>query len=192
MGAWNRIGKRVAEPYLHASRLTGNVGWLISSKTEGGTHLQEREVSVLRSVIFFLFMAIAFAVGILIQQSGVLHMSTTSYLKLSEPLLLNADGEAKYFHMLPAGTAMYPDYTAPEGYTRYIVYVNVKGEFLAESVVSEKKNLIDPIWAYTVKKDDLSQLMRDVPISKDDLTRILKARKVTRDELAQIVREWQD
>ena len=119
-------------------------------------------------------------------------MSKTEYLKLSEPLLLNAEGETKYFHMLPAGTAMYKDYSFPEGHTRYLVYVNVKGDFQATKEVSDKKNLIDPIWGYTVKKDDIRQLIDETPISKDDLVRILKARKITREEFAQILREWEE
>ena len=119
-------------------------------------------------------------------------MSHTEYLKLSEPLLLNAEGKTKYFNMLPVGTAMYKDYSFPEGHTRYIVYVNIKGEFQAEKAVSDKKNLIDPIWGETVQKDDLKQLMAETPVSKNDLVRILKARKVTREELAQILREWEE
>lgn len=119
-------------------------------------------------------------------------MSSTDYLKLTEPLLLNAGGETKYFHMLPVGTALYKDYSFPEGHTRYIVYVNVKGDFQAENVVSDKKNLIDPIWGTTVKKDDLKQLMAETPISKNDLVRILKARKFTREELVQILSVWEE
>lgn len=119
-------------------------------------------------------------------------MPNTTYFKLSEPLLLHADGEMSFFHMLPAGTPLYKDYSAPEGYTRYIAYINIKGEFSADTINSDKKNLVDPIWAYTVKKEDLTQLMKDNPISKDDLVRILKARKITREELAHIVREWKD
>lgn len=134
----------------------------------------------------------AFGAGALLQKSGALQMSKTQYLKLKEPLLLNAEGELKYFHMLPAGTALYKDYSFPEGHTRYIVYVNIKGSFEAETVESDKRNLIDPIWAYTVKKDEVQQLMAETPISKDDLVRILKARKMTREDLAQIVREWTD
>lgn len=117
-------------------------------------------------------------------------MSNTQYLRLSEPLLLNSEGKMTYFHMLPVGTPMYKDYSAPEGHTRYIIYINIKGEFQAEPVISDKKNLVDPIWGYTVKKDEVKQLMDETPISKDDLARILKARKITREELAQILREW--
>lgn len=119
-------------------------------------------------------------------------MSKTQYLKLSEPLLLSAGGESKNFHMLPAGTPMYKDQSFPEGHTRYIVYVNFKGAFAAEVVKSEKPNLVDPIWAQAVNKDDVQQLIAETPVSKDDLVRILKARKMTREELAQIVREWRE
>lgn len=119
-------------------------------------------------------------------------MSNTEYLKLSEPLLINAEGEAKNYHILPAGTPMYKDYAFPEGHTRYIVYVNVKGELQGEKVVSDKKNLIEPIWGETVKKDDVKQLVDETPISKDDLARILKARKMTREDFAQILRDWKE
>lgn len=148
-------------------------------------------MKLIRSVAFVTMFASAFALGVLFQQSGVLHiMSKTQYLKLSEPLLLSAGGGTKYFYMLPAGTAMYKDQSYPEGHTRYIVYVNFKGKFAAEVVESDKPNLIAPIWAHTVEKDEVQQLIAETPISKDDLVRILKARKMTREELAQIVREW--
>jgi hypothetical protein len=149
-------------------------------------------VSPARSVVFIASIAAAFALGLVFHKSGVRSMPKTQYLKLSEPLLLNAGGELKYFHMLPAGTPMYKDESFPEGHTRYIVYINIKGAFQAEAIESDKPSLIDPIWAYTVKKDEVQQLMADTPISKDDLVRILKARKMTREELAQIVREWRE
>lgn len=149
-------------------------------------------MSTIRLIISGLAIVSAFSIGVLTKNFSVLHVPTTNYLKLSEPLLLNADSETKYFHMLPPGTAMYKDYTAPEGFTRYIVYINVKGEFQAESIVSEKRNMVDPIWGYTVRKEEVTQLMAETPISKDDLARILKARKITREELAQIVREWKE
>ena len=147
---------------------------------------------VFRAILLGLCVTVAFAVGAIAQKSGKLNMSNTNYLKLLEPLLLNAEGETKYFHMLPVGTPMYKDYSFSEGHIRYIVYINVKGEFQSEEVISDKKNLIDPIWGETVKKDDLKQLMAETPISKDDLARILKARKITREELAQILRDWEE
>lgn len=96
-----------------------------------------------------------FALGAIAQKSGALNASNTHYLRLSEPLLLKADGKTKYLAMLPIGTAMYKDEAYAEGHTRYIIYVNIKDQFRAEKVVSDKKNLIDPLWGETVKKDDL-------------------------------------
>jgi len=134
----------------------------------------------------------AFLLGSFLQKVGAFQMSGTKYLKTAEPLLLASNVEGKYFHMLPAGTAMYEDYSFPEGHTRYIVYVNFKGALAAEIVESDKPNLKSPIWAYPVEKDDVQKLLAEAPISKDDLVRILKARKITREELAQIVREWRE
>lgn len=119
-------------------------------------------------------------------------MENTKYIKTLEPLLLNAGGKSEDFHMLPAGTPLYKYYDFPEGHTTYIVYLNIKGEFKSKTIESDKVNLIDPIWGYTVKPDQISRLIATTPISKDDLVEILKARQVTRDELAQIVRDWKD
>lgn len=119
-------------------------------------------------------------------------LKKTTYYVLKEPLLLQAEGDAKSFHMLPAGTPQYEDWSAPEGFTRYRVYINIKGDPSMDKIVSDKINLIDPIWAQQIYPNDLPKLMADTPVTKDDLIRILKARKVTREDLAQIVREWTD
>jgi hypothetical protein len=134
----------------------------------------------------------AFFAGGWAQKNGALLMSNTEYLKLSEPLLLSVEGIDRNFHILPAGTPLYKDQAFAEGHSRYIVYVNIKGEFAAEPITSDKKNLIDPIWAYTVPKDDVTELLAETPISKDELSRILKARRMTREDLAQILREWKE
>jgi hypothetical protein len=149
-------------------------------------------VKYLRHFISPILLVAAFVGGILFHQFGISIMSKTTYLKLQEPLLLNAEGDLKNFHMLPAGTPLYKDESFPEGHTRYIVYINIKGDFSAEIVESNKPNLVDPIWAYPVQRSDLPGLIAETPVSKDDLVRILKARKMTREELAQIVREWRD
>jgi hypothetical protein len=136
--------------------------------------------------------AAAFFYGMIFQKFGVPAMSKTSYLKLQEPLLLESDGKSQDFHVLPAGTALYKDHDFAEGFTRYKVYINIKAEFAAETVVSDKPNLVDPIWAHPVQRDDLPFLMSDTPVTKEDLVRILKARKMTREDLAQIIREWKE
>lgn len=122
-------------------------------------------------------------------------MKKTEYLELQEPLLLHilAPGSQRQdFHMLPAGTPLYEEYSFPEGHTQYRVYINIKADFSAKQVTSDKRNFTAPIWAEPVETEDLSRLMSSTPISKEDLVRILKARKTTRDELVQLLHEWQD
>lgn len=145
-----------------------------------------------RSLGLSALLAAAFFCGVLFQQYGLPAMTKTTYFKLEEPLLLQAEGEARDFHMLPPGTALYKDQSFPEGHTRYIVYLNIKGDIAAEKIDSDKPNLIDPVWAYPVQREDVPRLLAETPVSKDELVRILKARRMTREELAQIVREWQD
>lgn len=147
---------------------------------------------LLRRLTLPALLLVAFCAGVLFQHYGIPAMSNTTYFKLEEPLLLQAEGDARNFHMLPPGTPLYKDQSFAEGHTRYIVYVNIKGDIATEKVESEKAQLIDPIWGYPVQREDLLDLMADTPVSKNDLVRILKARKMTREELAQIVRDWQD
>jgi hypothetical protein len=119
-------------------------------------------VNVLRFLGFAALLTAVFGGGMLFQKFGVPMMSKTTYLKLKEPLLLESEGKAQDFHVLPAGTALYKDYDAPEGFTRYRIYLNIKAEFAAEEIVSDKPNLIDPIWGHPVRRDDLPFLLRDV------------------------------
>jgi hypothetical protein len=139
--------------------------------------------------------AITFGSGMLFQKLTVPLLKKTSYIVAQEPLLLEvheAGAQQRDFHMLPTATPMYYERAFPEGHTTYRVYVNIKGDFASKEIVSDKSNLIDPIWAYPVAPEELAKLVGDTPLSKDDLVRILKARKMTREDLAQIVREWRD
>lgn len=119
-------------------------------------------------------------------------MAETHYVRTTEPLLLHTEGVAQYHHLLPAGAALYKDMSFPEGHTRYIAYINVKGAFDCEQVSSAKANLVEPLWAYTIKADEVKALMDAVPVTRDELVRILKARNVTREQLEQVLREWEE
>lgn len=144
------------------------------------------------------FAAILLAVfggGMVFQEMGIPMMQKTTYLELQEPLLLEVlapEAQQRDYHMLPAGTALYKDYSFPEGHTRYIVYVNIKAPIATKAVSSDKPNFTAPLWGEPVRPEDLPILLANTPVSKEDLVRILKARKMTREDLAQIVREWQD
>lgn len=142
--------------------------------------------------LFVLVLLFGIALGVGINYLAVPYMKNTTMLKLKEPLLLNAEGEIRNYHMLPAGTALYLGHSFPEGHDRYRVYINFKGAFEHEVIQSDKPNFISPIWAYNIQKADISKLISDTPVSKDDLIRILKARNMTRDDLADIVRNWKD
>lgn len=140
------------------------------------------------AVISFFFV---FFLGIIIQKHGIFKMNTT-YIKTLEPLLLNSEGKTENFHILPSHTPLYKYYDNPEGGTTYVIYINIKGDFTSETVQSGKANLIDPIWAHPIQREQLEELVATTPISKDDLAEILKARKMTKADLAQIIRDWKD
>jgi hypothetical protein len=147
-----------------------------------------RKISML--VVLAIVLTTAYFAGVITQKYGILKMSHTKYITTAEPLLLNVKGATENFHVLPTGTPMYKDRSLPDGYTRYIVYVNFKGAFARENTAAENTELINPLSAYAMDKDDVSKLMADAPVAKDDLVRMLKAHAVTRAELAEIVGDW--
>lgn len=149
-------------------------------------------MNIRRLIITAALLALVFCAGFFFHTIQDFIMPQTTYFKLEEPLLIESEGEARNFHILPAGTPLYKDKSFPEGHTRYIVYVNIKGGPALEKIESDKAQLIDPIWGYPVQPEDVPTLVAETPVSKDELVRILKARKMTREELAQIVREWHD
>lgn len=151
------------------------------------------QVKKIAAVGVFSLALISIGLGAVLENFGVFDMAkTTHYIRTTEPLLLNAGGETKFFNVLPFGTPLFKHLSFSEGHTTYIVYLNIKGDFASEPLVTDKVNFVDPIWAEKIQKEDVSKLMAETPVSKDDLVRILKARKMTRDDLAQIVRDWKD
>jgi hypothetical protein len=149
-------------------------------------------MNIRRLIFSAALLAAVFCAGFFFHTIQDFIMPQTTYFKLEEPLLIESEGEDRNFHVLPAGTPLYKDKSFPEGHTRYIVYVNIKGGPALGKIESDKAQLIDPIWGYPVQPEDIPALVAQTPVSKDELVRILKARKMTREELAQIVREWRD
>jgi hypothetical protein len=135
---------------------------------------------------------LSFALEMAIQKNRGSITSKTVYLKTAEPMLLGAEGQIQDFHVLPVGAALYKFKEFPEGHTTYLAYINIKGPFAAERIESKEANIIDPMWAMSVRPEEVAGLVQNTPISKEDLTRILKARQVTRADLAQLVRDWKD
>jgi hypothetical protein len=141
------------------------------------------------SKFFTLIMAIVlFAIGVLLSETGVVHITNKYAYSIEEPLLIDG-GKQNAYSILPVGTVLYLDKSWPEGHSTYHVYFHFKGDFKATAADSK---MITPLWLRTVDADEVTKLMSEYPVSRDDLLAILKVRKMTRDDLAQIVRDWKD
>ncbi len=113
---------------------------------------------------------------------------------LTTPLLLSASGdEQNTFSLLPAGTTMYYEKSAPEGFSRYKVYINTEKTLhdLPLTTLSDP-TLIDPIWADAVQKEDLAKLMSNYPITKTQLQQILKSPSLTKEDVESVLNEYLD
>jgi hypothetical protein len=108
---------------------------------------------------------------------------------LQFPMLLGgAVGDGPY-QMLPKGTTLYYDKSYPEGFTRYIIYVNVDRYPLSLTTLSDPTAIV-PITAFALDKEDLKRLLDRNPITKEDLRAILGSDQLSKQEIREILREY--
>lgn len=90
---------------------------------------------------------------------------------LKHPLLLGSEDNAGY-HLIPAGTTLYYEHSMPEGFSTYRIYINVEGGRLP---LEENKptHSIKPASAFSIDKNQLLSLLRDVELRPNDLEAIL-------------------
>jgi hypothetical protein len=141
-----------------------------------------------RTIFFVLFAMVFFVFGILISETGAIHMTTKKAFAIQEPLLIEGEKQNSY-SVLPAGSVLYLDKSWPEGHDTYHVYFHFKGDFKA---IPADSDMIVPLWLRTVDSSELGKLVNDYPISRDELATILKAKRVTKQDLAQILHDWVD
>lgn len=108
---------------------------------------------------------------------------------LQAPLLLTGGGTSWPLYLLPPGTTMYLDQSYPEGFTRYIIYVNVD-RFPLETGVLSDPTAIRPLTAYPMEKTDLRRLLDRNPVTKRELAAILKSDQLTKEEIRELLSEY--
>lgn len=69
-----------------------------------------------------------------------------------------------------------------EGFTCYIIYVNVE-RFLLPTTVLSDPTAIRPLPAYPMERQDLRRLLNRNPITKEELSTILKSGQLTKAEM---------
>jgi hypothetical protein len=141
-----------------------------------------------RLIYLVLFLVAVLIIGILILETGFIHVSTRKAFAIEEPLLIESENQNSY-SILPAGAVLYLDKSWPEGHDTYHVYFHFKGDFKAAPVDS---NVIAPLWLRTVDSAELGKIVKDYPLSRDELTALLKAKRVTKQDLAQILNDWEE
>ena len=104
---------------------------------------------------------------------------TTRVHTLEYPLVLSGAKENAPLKLLPAGTTLYLNKSYPEGFTRYIIYVNVDHSPLATHELDDP-TLITPLTAFPLDKEDLRRLLMRNPISKEELVSILRSGQLSK------------
>ncbi|WP_116358469.1 hypothetical protein [Cupriavidus taiwanensis] len=111
--------------------------------------------------------------------------------KLEFPLMLSGGTANSPATILPKGTSLYYDQAFPEGFVRYMVYINVEGVKL-EPRESTEKFWLDPLTAIPFDKDSLRKLLATYPLSKDDLSAILGSGQISKEEIRDLLREYSE
>lgn len=143
--------------------------------------------NVTKRIAYFLILAcvavVVFYAGVFFERSEMPRVH-----KLKFPLML-AGGEGQHNYLLPAGTSLYYDQAFPEGFVRYMVYVNVEGVSL-ESKEPTEKFWISPLTAFPIDGDQLKTLLKEYPLTKAELSDILKSNQISKDEIRELLAEY--
>ena len=98
--------------------------------------------------------------------------------------------------IFPKGVSVYYDSDSKyfDGFTRYIVYVNISDADTGDNSILEKSSdkSISPVWLHKIDKDTLEFMLHNFPLSKNDLSLIIKENGITKDDLADIIRNMPD
>jgi hypothetical protein len=103
-------------------------------------------------------------------------------------LLAGPEGNGP-FQLLPKGTSLYYDQSYPEGFTRYMIYVNVDRYPLPTRELSDPTS-VEPITAFAIDKGDLKRLLDGNPVTKEELTSILKSDQLSKQEIRELLAEY--
>jgi len=113
-------------------------------------------------------------------------MSDNKAYILKQPLRIESANVNNYL-FLPQGTTLYYDDSFDEGFDRFYVYIDVKGEkLLLENI--RRPDLIAPEWADIIRTGEyFMPLLADYPLTKDDLLSIFKQNPPERKDAEAII-----
>lgn len=110
--------------------------------------------------------------------------AATRHHVLHSPLVVYSGGPQSHIGILPTGTSLRYVESFPEGFDRFVVFVNVERAPLAlEEIVPP--GLVDPLSAMPDEKtgggqsaitiEELQRVLRSLGVSKSDLNRLLES-----------------
>lgn len=103
------------------------------------------------------------------------------------PLLLYSNVVNSSQTLLPVGTAMYYDTSFDEGFSRYIVYINVKADLDLTATPGDK---IEPLDGRPLRKETLLRALKEHPLTRQDLEKILQSNRLSKDEIKDVLTQF--
>lgn len=158
-----------------------------------------RKIFISKSTTSFFLLLIALLVTTTITAYITVHLYIRSEnmkaIKITEPLLIESENNDKNFYVLPVGTVMYHEKGFSEGYSRYIVYFNHKGNIAHQENYDNSEydsQVISPSWLSNIDDEALKTLFIRFPLSKEDVRSAVQANQITKDDLIDIIRSMPD
>ena len=103
---------------------------------------------------------------------------------VESPLQIATNDPSERF-VIPAGTTLHYIDSFPEGFQRYIVYVNIEGPPLTLHEV-ERDNFIAPVSAYPTSKEEKARWTNG-PVNEEYIRALLSSSGLSVDELIELV-----
>jgi hypothetical protein len=114
----------------------------------------------------------------LLTEEGESMKVTTKHHVLRYPLIVYSGGPQSQIGILPRGTSLRYVESFPEGFDRFIVFVNVERSPLPLDDISPPE-LVDPLSAppgrRTITTEELQKLLHSLSVERGDLNKLLES-----------------
>jgi hypothetical protein len=111
-------------------------------------------------------------------EEGISMNVATKHHVLQEPLVVYSGGPQSQIGVLPRGTSLRYVESFPEGFDRFIVFVNVERSPLPLDEISPP-DLVDPLFAppgrRALTKEELQKLLHSLGVKRADLDKLLES-----------------
>lgn len=108
---------------------------------------------------------------------------------LKFPLVLAPPVPDEAPSILPAGTTLYYVQSYPEGFSRYMFHIDVKGPQLTHEQLADPTT-VRPLTAFAIDKWELKRLLDSGSVTRSGMKRILDSGVLSKDDIRELLAQY--